>query len=43
METETVLTVDLNLSPVETERLRTVLGRIFRAGSSDPMPSLTGF
>ncbi|MEU0477909.1 hypothetical protein ABZ260_01810 [Streptosporangium sp. NPDC006013] len=43
METETVLTVELNLGPVETERLRAVLGRVFRAGVSDPMPSLTGF
>ncbi|MFF3439538.1 hypothetical protein [Streptosporangium sp. NPDC002721] len=43
METGTVLTVELDLTPVDTERLRTVLGRVFRGGSSDRMPSLTGF
>ncbi|WP_440105924.1 hypothetical protein [Streptosporangium sp. H16] len=43
METETVLTVDLNLTPAETERLRTVLSGVFHGGSSDWMPSLTGF
>ena len=43
METETVLTVELNLGPVETERLRTVLGRVFRTGPSELTPSLTGF
>ncbi|WP_436762876.1 hypothetical protein [Streptosporangium sp. V21-05] len=43
MEAETVLTVDLDLTPAETERLRTVLSKAFQAGTSDRMPSLTGF
>ncbi|GAA3409463.1 hypothetical protein [Streptosporangium vulgare] len=43
METETVLTVDLDLTPAETERLRIVLGEVFRGGASGPTPSLTGF
>lgn len=43
LETETVLTVDLNLTPAETERLRTVLSGVFHGGTSDLMPSLTGF
>lgn len=43
METETVLTVDLDLTPAETERLRAVLSEVFQAGTSDRMPSLTGF
>ncbi|MGJ6967745.1 hypothetical protein ACSDR0_38115 [Streptosporangium sp. G11] len=43
METETVLTVDLNLTPDETEQLRTVLGKVFQKGSSNSTPSLTGF
>ncbi|MEU4403621.1 hypothetical protein AB0F88_03785 [Streptosporangium sp. NPDC023963] len=43
LETETVLTVDLNLRPVEMERLRTVLSVVFHGGASDRMPSLTGF
>ncbi|MEU4534488.1 hypothetical protein AB0G15_06465 [Streptosporangium sp. NPDC023825] len=43
METETVLTVDLNLTPAETEQLRTALSGVFHGGSSDRMPALTGF
>lgn len=43
MGTETVLTVGLDLMPAETERLRIVLGEVFRGGASGPTPSLTGF